>query len=232
MRMIAVYHKAGALSGISHLDVQRTLQRAFRRAGIPLAYSNGFNPHPQLSFASALSTGATSDAEWFDVQLMQDMEPEAFMECVNAVMPQGLWLSHGFAAPEGFGSLSAKTTGAAYEVDVHFDQAVTGQALQEAIESLLAGEIIVNKRTKSGIKPVDIRPQIQMVSVTGIEGNNANLLVHGKLQADGGLRVELLLGALYDRLATHGTARIHRKAMYFAGDGPLPRLPEDWKEKE
>ena len=116
--------------------------------------------------------------------------------------------------------------------DSHFDRVISGQALQEGLAALLAGEIIVNKRTKSGVKPVDIRPQIQKVSVTGIEGNDVNLLVLGKLQADGGLRVELMLGALYDRLAACGTAHIHRAAMYFAGDGPLPRLPEDWKEKE
>ena len=50
MKLVAVYHKGRALAMISHLDVQRTLQRAFRRAGLPLLYSNGFNPHPQFSF--------------------------------------------------------------------------------------------------------------------------------------------------------------------------------------
>ena len=69
MRMLAVYHKTESARYISHLDVQRTLQRAFRRAKLPLRFSEGFNPHPELSFASALATGTTSDAEWFDVEL-------------------------------------------------------------------------------------------------------------------------------------------------------------------
>ena len=227
MRMIAKYHKGEQLACISHLDVQRTLQRAFRRANAPLLYSNGFNPHPQISFASALSTGTTSDAEWFDVELAGDITPEAFLAGTNAVMPEGMWLSDAFVAPDHFGSLSGRTTAAAYDVEITFDHPVSGEALQAAIDGLLSGEIVVNKRTKSGIKPVDIRPQIQKVFVTGIEGNGATLLVHGRLQADGGLRVELMLGALYDRLDAHGSARIHRAAMYFAGDGPLPRQPED-----
>ena len=227
MRMIAAYHKGEPLRNISHLDVQRTLQRAFRRANVPLAYSKGFNPHPQLSFASALSTGTTSDAEWFDVQLACPMPPEAFTGNVNAVLPAGMWLSGAFAAPECFGSLSAKTSAALYEATLTFDRPVAGDMLQAALDGLLGGEIIVNKRTKSGVRPVDIRPQIQKVSVTGIEGNMASLLVLGRLQADGGLRVELLFGALCDRLDAHATARIHRAAMYFACDGPLPRQPED-----
>ena len=227
MRMIAVYHKGEPVRSISHLDVQRTLQRAFRRANVPLAYSMGFNPHPQLSFASALSTGTTSDAEWFDVQLARDMEPAAFLADVNAAMPEGMRLSDAFAAPDGFGSLSSKTCAAAYDVTLNFDRPVTGEELQQALDGLLAGEIIVNKRTKSGVRPVDIRPQIQKVSVTGIEGNIATLQVQGRLQADGGLRVELLLGALYDRLDAHAAARIHRATMYFTSDGPLPRQPAD-----
>ena len=207
--------------------MQRTLQRAFRRAQVPLAYSNGFNPHPQLSFASALSTGTTSDAEWFDVELSTEMEPEAFVRRVNAVLPDGFWLSNAWLAPEGFGSLSSKTCSALYDVTLEFDRPIAGEALQAALNGLLGGEIIVNKRTKSGVRPVDIRPQILKVSVTGIEGNSVTLQVQGRLQADGGLRVELLLGALYDRLDAHAAARIHRATMYFACDGPLPRQPAD-----
>ena len=71
MRIIARFEKGEAVRFVSHLDIQRTFQRAFRRANIPLAYSQGFNPHPQLSFATALSLGYTSEAEWFDVKLAE-----------------------------------------------------------------------------------------------------------------------------------------------------------------
>ena len=78
---------------VSHLDIQRLLQRAFRRADIPLSYSQGFNPHPQLSFATALSTGYTSDAEWVDVKLDKNMEAGDFLDKVNHVMPEGFALA-------------------------------------------------------------------------------------------------------------------------------------------
>ena len=225
MRLIAVYHKGQALKHISHLDVQRTLQRAFRRAELPLAYSNGFNPHPQLSFATALATGQTSDSEWFDVELIQDLSPEAFCQRVNEVLPPDFWVSHAFCAPEGFGTLAARTRGAAYNVRCTLDRTIAPEELEGAIAGLLSGEIIMNKRTKGGIKPVDIRPQILAVSVTGIEGNQFSLRILGKLQSDGGLRAEMLLGALFDRLDAHGESEIHRSAMYFDSDGLLPRLP-------
>ena len=224
MRMIAVYHKGEPARYISHLDVQRTLHRAFRRANLPIAFSQGFNPHPQISFASALSTGMAGDAEWFDVQLASDMEPQEFLDRVNAVMPMGLSVSDAFVAPEGFGTLASKLAAAEYIACVAFDRPVAGEALSSTIDTMLGGEIMMNKRTKSGIKPVDIRPQILGVFVTGIEGNQATLRVLGKLQADGGLRMELLLDALYDRLDARGTAKVTRTAMYFASDGPLPRL--------
>jgi len=224
MRMLAIYHKTEAARFVSHLDVQRTLQRAFRRAKLPLAYSAGFNPHPEISFASALSTGATSDAEWFDVTLEQDMAPQAFLDAVNAVLPKGFYLSDAQPMPEGIKTLSTKTRAAEYCIVATMEQPITGDALESALEMMLSGEIIVNKRTKSGVKPVDIRPQILRVTVEGIEGNEITLRVLGKLQADGGLRTELLMGALFDRLDASGSLRIHRSAMYFDSDGSLPRL--------
>ena len=69
MRIIAALSKGGRGAVLSHLDIQRTLQRAMRRADIPLRYSKGFNPHPELHFATALSTGARGMWEWFDVEL-------------------------------------------------------------------------------------------------------------------------------------------------------------------
>ena len=141
MRMIAALHKGAELKYVSHLDLMRTLQRAFRRAEIPLAFSKGFNPHPLLSFATALSTGAWSEAEWFDVELTEPMEPEAFVSRVNGALPAGLSLSDGFVAPEGFGSLAAKMLAADYQVVCTFDRPVTGEALESALAALLSGFI-------------------------------------------------------------------------------------------
>ena len=225
MKLIAAYQKGNEIAMISHLDIQRTLQRAFRRAGIPLLYSNGFNPHPQFSFATAAATGMSSECEWFEVQLSEDMAPEEFVRRANEVMPQGMRVSGAFAAPENYGSLSAKLRAAEYRVELQFVEPVSGEKLAEMLEAMLSGEIIIQKRTKGGIRPVDMRPYILRVSVGQVEGDQAALLVLGKLQADGGLRVDAFIDALLERLDAHAAYEIHRTNMYFAEDGLLPHLP-------
>ena len=227
MKLIASYHKGNEIAMISHLDIQRTLQRAFRRAGLPLLYSNGFNPHPQFSFATAAATGMSSEQEWFEVQLSEEVSPEEFVRRANEAMPKGMSVAQAFVAPENFGSLSAKLRAAGYRIDLAFTEAVSEEKLQNTLAEMLAGEIIINKRTKGGIKPVDMRPYILRVSVGQVEGDQAALLVLGKLQADGGLRVDAFIDALLERLDAHASYEIHRTHMYFAEDGLLPHLPAE-----
>ena len=227
MNLIAAYQKGAEVSLISHLDIQRTLQRAFRRAGLPLLYSNGFNPHPQFSFATAAATGMSSDFEWFEVQLSEPVSPEDFVRRANAAMPEGLSVSNAFLPPEGFGSLSAKLRAAEYRATLSFDDAVSKEKLSQTLEEMLSGEIVINKRTKGGVRPVDMRPYILRVSVEQVEGDTAVLRVLGKLQADGGLRVDAFVDALLERLDAQATYALHRMRMYFADDGFLPRLPSE-----
>ena len=222
MRMLAVYHKGEEIAFISHLDIQRTLQRAMRRAQIPLAYSQGFNPHPKLSFASAVATGQTSDCEWFEAELSREMDPDAYALGINGVMPSGLWVTDAKAAPEGFGSLSALTRAAAYEIRLDLPDGRASVA--EALTELLGEPIMMEKKTKSGVRTVDIRPEIIEASVAEAEEGETTLRVLGKLQADGGLRADMLVRALFDRLGARGGFSVRRTAMYFAGDGFLPQL--------
>ena len=227
MKLIVAYQKGSEVSLISHLDIQRTLQRAFRRAGLPLLYSNGFNPHPQFSFATAAATGMSSDCEWFEVQLSEPIQPAEFVSRANAVMPVGMSISGAFEPPEGFGSLSAKLRAAEYLVKLSFFDAVQEDKLRTTLEAMLAGEIVINKRTKGGVRPVDMRPYILRVSVEQVEDDTAVLRVLGKLQADGGLRVDAFVDALLERLDAHASYSLHRAGMYFAEDGLLPRLPAE-----
>lgn len=230
MRMLAIYHKTDSARFVSHLDVQRTLHRAFRRAKLPLHFSEGFNPHPELSFASALPTGATSDAEWFEVELDREMTPEAFLESVNAVMPKGFFLSDARPMPGNLKTLTNYTRFADYSILVETETPVTAEAVEEAVNKLLSGEIIVDKKTKSGIKPVDIRPQIVSMTAAETVDNAFFFRVIGTLTADGGLRIELLMRAFFERLGVNGSFMTHRNAIYFDLEGVLPGLPKQFKE--
>lgn len=219
MKIIAAYHKSGGISYTSHLDIQRTLQRAFRRANIPLSYSMGFNPHPLISFATALATGYSSDCEWFEVQLSRYMSPAVFEDAVNAVMPQGLWLSQAFEADSTMPSLSSLLKRAGYFVTVSFSSAVDEKALKLCLEQTMAEkEIIITKKTKGGIKPVNIRPQIIAASLVKAEQTVARFEILGELTSSGGLRVEPFVHHMLDRLGVEMLICVHRAAMYFDCD--------------
>ena len=93
MRMVAVFEKGERIRHIGHLDIQRSVQRGLRRSGLPVAYSNGFNPHILITFASALSTGACGKREIMDVTMAEDVSPEVFLEKMNQAMPPEMQLS-------------------------------------------------------------------------------------------------------------------------------------------
>lgn len=225
MRIIAAFQKNKEISYTSHLDVQRTLQRAFRRANLPLAYSKGFNPHPKLSFATALATGYTSDGEWFEVELDRPIEPQTFIDRVNPVLPDGMRVVEAFEADDGIDTLSKLIRAAHHELTVHFDAPVSEQQVRNAVRSIMGNEpVIVDKKTKSGVKPADIRPDILEASVKEVSDSSAILDVVGTLTAAGGLRAETFVRALFDRLHLNGFFTAHRISLCFEGSDRLPRL--------
>jgi len=221
MRIIANFHKGEELRFISHLDVMRLLQRAMRRARLPLAFSQGFNPHPILAFASALAVGHTSDAEWMDVQLTEAVDPDEFVSRLNAQIPEGLRVRRALEIDEKLPTLTALLQRAEYEATVLFAPPVGRAALEEGIKTLAGGPIVVLKHTKSGMKNVDIRPQLLSLSLGEADEDasgdvaRAVLCITGKLSADGGLQTELLLRALLSACGAQGSIRVHRKFLYF-----------------
>ncbi len=219
MRLIARLTKNGTARFVSHLDILRLLQRAFRRAMIPLGYSQGFNPHPLLSFATALSTGYTSDAEWIDVKLNGDMNADEFVSRVNAEMPDGFEFKEAYAVEEKLPSLTALLESAVYCIT--FDEDTDEGELAKDVEGLLSGEIIVEKRTKGGMKNVDIRPQIISVDV-GSKNGCAAMTVKGVLNTAGSLNIELMLGALAKQCGKEREHSVHRQSVEFIGGRSTP----------
>ena len=225
VRIIAAFQKDKGISYTSHLDVQRTLQRAFRRAQLPLAFTKGYNPHPKLSFATALATGFSSDGEWIEVEFEQPIAPEAFIERANAALPGGLRFVTAFEGDDSIDTLSKLLLCARYTVTLHFGTPVTRKSVEAALADMLASEeIIVQKKTKSGIKPTNIRPEILEAFVTDEPDGPVRIELLGSLTVAGGLRVETFWNALYDRLGVSGFASVHRNSLYFTGTDRLPHL--------
>lgn len=225
MKIIAAFEKTKELSYTSHLDVQRTLQRAFRRANLPLAFSKGFNPHPKLSFATALATGYTSSGEWIEVEFSEPVTPEQFLERANAAMPDGMRFVDAFAADDGFTTLSKLLVAAKYLITLHTEAPVTPETLKAAVDTIMGSdEVIVEKKTKSGVKPANIRPEILEAEAVSASDGTAVVAVVGTLTAAGGLRAETFARALFERLQLVGRFTAHRTALCFEGTGRLPRL--------
>lgn len=230
MRIIARFEKGEAVRFVSHLDIQRTFQRAFRRANVPLAYSQGFNPHPQLSFATALSLGYTSEAEWFDIKLAEDMSPEAFQAAVNATLPTGFRILEASAAENGLPALTALMAAAEYEIRFFPEDAVSIEALETAFAKLDSKPIFVEKRTKGGMKTIDIRPMILRYAFSRLADGCLMLVLFGIADAKGSLNIDLLLGALAGVCSCAFSYRVHRKAIYSANGSVMPALPQSISE--
>lgn len=221
MRIIARFEKGEAARYVSHLDIQRLFQRAFRRARIPLAYSQGFNPHPLLAFASALPVGYTGAGEWLDVKLegtAAEMPPERFMQAVNETLPAGFAILAAEQAEERMPALSALMCAASYRLLA--PDAPDG--VQAAIDALMLDPIMVEKRTKGGMRTVSMRPQL--LSMTYRDGV---FRIVGTLNAHGSLHVELLMGALMRGMLPF-SYQAHREMIYFMEDTvpALPKMPE------
>ena len=213
MRIIARFTKSDAVRFVSHLDIQRLIHRAFRRAGLPIAFSKGFNPHPLTSFASALSVGVTSDAEWFDVHIAENIEPCEFAAKLNAVLPEGFRIEQAFKASDDKYSLTAFMEAGEYRIDVSADEADITR-IQGCVSTLLDGPIIVQKKTKSGIKDVDISPGGLKCNVEVIDDTHAVLNVTTSLTVSGSVNPDLFLGALSKAWCKNADYSIHRTCIY------------------
>lgn len=213
MRIIASFYKHNEVRFVSHLDMQRLFQRAFRRAGLPLSYSKGFNPHPLLSFATALSVGYTSECEYFDVFLDEKIDADEFRSRVNAVLPEGIAVTKAVDAGEMKTSLTTLMRSADYFARLDFDREVTSDELENALASLLTGEIFVEKKTKGGMKDVDIRPLLISVNLIDCSEGSAILYIKGKLTAEGGLPLELLFGAISEKVSASAVSTVNRRTI-------------------
>ena len=164
--MMAVFEKSPRLRHIGHLDIQRAVQRALRRSGLPVSYSKGFNPHILLTFASALSTGYAGTHEIMEVQLEREVSPEEFVAAMNGAMPPDMQLSSAKVLPDQHVALMAAVAAADYTLT--FEDASAAETIADKLDAFLAQETIMAvRKTKSGMKETDIRPLIHTLTAEG-----------------------------------------------------------------
>lgn len=159
MRMLAVFEKGERIRHIGHLDIQRSVQRGLRRSGLPVAYSNGFNPHILITFASALSTGACGTREIMDVTMAEEVSAEEFLERMNRAMPPEMQLSEARQLDQKHPALMASLSAAKYDLLIRDPR--QAERLSAAIPGIMAKEsVTAMRKTKTALKECNIRPLI------------------------------------------------------------------------
>lgn len=163
IKLRAVFEKTGRAKYISHLDLNRCMLRVFRRSKLPIWYTEGFNPHPYFSFALALSLGFESRCEILDFNLIEELPFDTVQDRLNAVMPEGM----------GIISVSEQkkkiTEIARAEYEIVLSSGAPERVLGD-IDSLMAqNEILVEKKTKKGVKDVDLKPFIEIAELKSFE---------------------------------------------------------------
>jgi radical SAM-linked protein len=147
------YAKRGRLRFSSHRDFQRALERALRRAEVPMAYSAGFHPHPKVSYANSAPTGVASEAEYVELGVSAPCDPEALRAALDAALPEGLDVLDVVEArtPDFVNRLEASV----WRVEL---PGVAPDRAVEAVTALLAAdEVIVERLMKNGLRTFDAR---------------------------------------------------------------------------
>ncbi|WHT20830.1 TIGR03936 family radical SAM-associated protein [Crossiella sp. CA-258035] len=150
------YAKRGRLRFTSHRDVARAFERALRRAGVPMAYSQGFSPHPKVSWIGAAPTGVASEAEYVEIQVVHRVDPEVLRAELDAALPPGLDVLE--AVEAGPGTLPERIEASRWRIEL---AGVDPAELAKAAEELLARDVVeVERLTKDGRRMIDARAAV------------------------------------------------------------------------
>jgi len=163
------YGRTGTSRFLSHLEAMNAWLRALRRAGAPLAYSNGYHPHARVAFSSALPCGEETVGDWLDVYLEEPVDPRDLLERLRGVVPDGFEVFEVREVETSAPSLMSISEGAAYTLTLPHE---TREALARRVDALnAASEILVKRRKKSkGRRPrtpydLDIKPMIRHLAL-------------------------------------------------------------------
>ena len=161
MRIRITFAKHGALRYTGHLDLHKLWERTARRAGLPLAYSQGFHPQPKMNIAAALPLGFSSRCEVMDMRLQRDVPLDGLSEKLQTTLPSGIRVLNVEQVEDGLPTLQTKVASAEYEVAL--TEPVDRSALEQRIESILSAESLPRERRG---RAYDLRPLIEDLSLT------------------------------------------------------------------
>ena len=184
---------------ISHLEYLKAIERSIRRAKLPAAYSEGFNPHMKFSLASALGVGVVSYTEFVEIELYQDVDVRAAAEALAKALPRGIKVIAADSVDTHHAALMAQAAGAVYRVTLPYTKDI-----QEAVAQFNAAESLLFKKVapklKAGFKEIDVKQFIAELAVAQ-EGENTVLSFDCKITPTGSMKAVDLLNALNEHYA-------------------------------
>ncbi len=214
MKVRIKFAKEGIMRFIGHLDMMRYFQKAFRRSGIDIQYSQGYSPHQLISFAAPLGVGLTSTGEYMDIVMGECPSSEEFIRRMNEQMVDGVRILSAVALPDDSKNAMSIVTTADYRIRFRENMSPDFE-LSTAIERFMAQEkIMVTKKTKKSEKTMDIKPMIHCFKADG-DGCFMNVAT-GSTQ---NLKPEQVMATLYQfmgRELDNFSIYIHRVETYGA----------------
>lgn len=213
--------KGEAIRHISHLDYASAIERAVRRAKLPAAYSEGFNPHIKIAFASALAVGVTSAAEYMDIEFTEPVATVDFCRRMHRELPEGIEI---LQAREMMGkqtALMALVDLAVYEVTAAADFAVAKRAVA-AFNA--ASEVLYLRRTPKKTKEVEIKQYIQREIEVESRDGLLHFAVAARVTPSGSVKPGEVMQALKERFGLpleESELVIHRSGLYVKGKKPI-----------
>lgn len=207
------------LKFIGHLDVLRLFERALKRSALQISHTQGFNPRMKLVFGLPMALGLTSEAEYADIELDAPMAPEAFIACMNEHLPLGIRVLAAAPIRESDNIMNI-IKAARYDITVLPAKEIVREDMVDRVHRMLAAEsLIVPKKTKKGMKDVDIRPLIYALTAGKADERAWTLGAFMSAGAVDNLRPELIIDAFTGLTGESlSILSIHRKALYVSHD--------------
>ena len=161
MKVRVKFAKEGAMKFVGHLDIMRYFQKAIRRAGIDIAYSEGFSPHMIMSFANPLGVGLTSEGEYFDMQLCTAFPSGELVRRLNDTMVEGMRVISAVQVPDDkAGKAMSLVEAADYRIAFRESQPLPDDWRTRFTAFMERPSMVICKKTKKGEKEMDIRPLV------------------------------------------------------------------------
>jgi radical SAM-linked protein len=176
-RVRLLFSKSGKAKYLSHLDLMRTFQRVFLRAGVGIRHTEGFNPHPYMNFALPLSVGVESVCELLDFDLETDTDLSALPMFLNKTMPEGIMADHAYQPTRKFTDIAWLQV----EGCLVYDAGTLVQAPEELMGLFGRKELIISKKTKKGYSDTDISTMLHRVTI--IQKNREELMLSAVIAA-------------------------------------------------